>query len=87
MFVVDVALEHPGLPSLVLSVQGCCFNQLVMYNITCHAKNTLSMSCLLLCAYVSHRWKVVQQPNSLQQQCDDIGGGVPTLETPNSSRS
>ena len=35
MLVVEFAIEHPELPSLVLSVQGCCYNQLVMYNITC----------------------------------------------------
>ena len=68
------------MPSLVLSVQGWSYNQLVMYNFTCVMQRIYCPVC------ASTVGKAVQEPN-YQQQCDDIGGGVPTLGTPNSSCS
>ena len=85
-FVVYVALEHPGLPSLVLSVQGCCYSwSCTTLHVSCkeYIVNVLS---IIMCICLSPL-ESCSGAKLFQQQCDDIGGGVPTLETPNSSRS
>ena len=69
MLVLMLLLSTPGLPSLVLSVQGCCYNQLVMYNFTCFMQRIHCQYPVYY--YVSHCWKSCSGAKLFQQQCDD----------------
>ena len=63
-------------------MQGCCYNQLtcVMQRIHCQCH-------VYYYVYMSLTVKSCLGVKTFQQQCDDIGDGVLTLGTPNSSCS